>query len=73
MDMIDLNSRALQKASKGGRKNITLAAPPDFALALDDLATRLNLKKSFLIRYLVYEKLDLIDELDSEDSDGRES
>jgi len=65
--MIDLNSRALQKASKGGKKNITLAAPPDFAVALDELAVKLGLKKSFLIRYLVYEKLESIDEHDSLD------
>ena len=66
--MIDLNPRALQKASKGGKKNITLAAPPDFAIALEELATTLDLKKSFLIRYLVYEKLDSMDRLESIDN-----
>ena len=62
--MMDLNPRALKKASKGGNKNITLAGPPDFADALDELATTLDLKKSFLIRYLVYEKLDFIHKIE---------
>jgi hypothetical protein len=62
--MSDLNPRALKKASKGGSKSISLAAPPDFITALNLLADKMDLKKSFLIRYLVYEKLDSLDYLD---------
>lgn len=53
----ELNSKALQKASKGGKTSITLTAPSDFVEALNELSSELELKKSVLVRYLVYEKL----------------
>jgi len=55
-----LNPIALQKASKGGKTNITLTGPSDFIKALNELASEMELKKSVLVRYLVYEKLNSI-------------
>ena len=70
--MSDLNPRALKKASKGGTKSISLAAPPDFVAALNTLADKMDLKKSFLIRYLVYEKLDSLEYPDLVDKSAEE-
>ena len=60
--MPEINPDALRKASKGGKKNITLTAPPDFVKVLEELSAKLELKKSILVRYLVYEKIDSLRE-----------
>jgi hypothetical protein len=52
--MPEINPDALRKASRGGNKNITLTAPPDFIKALEELSSKFELKKSILVRYLVY-------------------